>query len=192
MITPNEITNYNRTESELEEFLLFSIMVAGKSSAQTAKKLDDFLFVTMGMMSPLDWIQHLVKLGQTISCNNPLMKCLQNHKLGQYNRLYSAFTGILQFKGRLKEVTVEELESVQGIGSKTARFFILHSRENQRLAVLDTHILKWMSSMGYKVPKQTPPKNKYRKIELDFLAECDKAQKTPAEMDLEIWKSFAK
>jgi hypothetical protein len=43
MITPTTITNYNRTEEELEEFLLFSILVAGKGAEQQAKKLDAFL-----------------------------------------------------------------------------------------------------------------------------------------------------
>jgi len=43
MINPTTITNYNRTQSELEEFLMFSIMVAGKSAKQTAQKLNQFL-----------------------------------------------------------------------------------------------------------------------------------------------------
>lgn len=192
MISPENITKYNRTQSELEEFLLFSIMVAGKSSKQTAQKLESFLFATLGMISPLTWIQNLVKIKENnISSTDPLMVCMKNHKLGQYNRLFSAFTGILQFKDKLDSVTVQELESIKGIGPKTARFFVLHSRENQRLAVLDTHILKWMKSMGYNVPKTTPSKKAYSKIEVDFLNECDKAGKSPAEMDLEIWKSFA-
>ena len=112
-------------------------------------------------------------------------------KLGQYDRLEKAFKGIIQFKNRLKSVTIEELESVYGIGSKTSRFFILHSRPDQQIAVLDTHILKWMYSQGYDVPKATPRKELYGKIEKDFLTEAWKREKTPAEFDLEIWKSYA-
>jgi thermostable 8-oxoguanine DNA glycosylase len=49
-----------------------------------------------------------------------------------------------------------------------------------------------LSEKGYNVPKSTPSKKKYRKIELDFLSECEKAGKNVADMDLEIWKSYSK
>jgi thermostable 8-oxoguanine DNA glycosylase len=68
---------------------------------------------------------------------------------------------------------------------------VLHSRPDQQIAVLDTHILKWLREQGYNVPKATPPKARYTIIEKDFLTECDKAGKTPAELDLEIWKSYS-
>ena len=193
MIDPTTITNYNRTEAELEEFLLFCIMVAGKNAKQTAKKLDSFLFTAcaIGGMTPFEWLEHLVKLESNGISKTPIKNCMTAHKLGQYTRLEQAFKGILQFKNRLKEVSVEELESVSGIGSKTSRFFVLHSRPNQQIAVLDTHILKWMYSQGYDVPKATPRKDLYGKIEKLFLTEAWKHEKTPAEFDLEIWKSYA-
>jgi hypothetical protein len=189
MIQPTNITNYNRTESELEEFLLFAILVAGKKASTTAKKLDNFL-VNGYVEKPFQFLQCFVdqeKLGQM-----GLDGWIKGHKLGQYKRLNSAFRGVLQFKGRLNTVTVEELESVKGIGPKTARFFILHSRKDQQVAVLDTHILKWMGSRGHKVPKTTPSKKKYKQIESVFLDECHKAGKNVADMDLEIWKSYSK
>jgi thermostable 8-oxoguanine DNA glycosylase len=197
MIKPNSITNYNRSEAELEEFLLFAILVAGKKAEMQAKKLDSFLFQSgLCNMTPFEAIEHLLKLGEsryyTIG-NNPLVICMKSHKLGQYKRLYNAFKGILDFKGRLSSVTKEELESVKGIGSKTSRFFILHSRPNQKVAVLDTHILKWLGSVGYtNVPKQTPPKTKYHIWETHFLNEASNRNRNPAELDLEIWKSYAK
>lgn len=192
MITPTSITNYNRTEAELEEFLLFSIMVAGKNSEQTAKKLDSFLFATMGLISPLDWINNLVKIKQNqISSTDPLMTCMKNHKLGQYNRLFSAFTGILQFKGKLGSVTVQELESVKGIGPKTARFFVLHSRANQEIAVLDTHILHWMRDNGINAPKTTPSGEKYLKFEKMFIDIAKKNGISIADLDLEIWTKYS-
>jgi thermostable 8-oxoguanine DNA glycosylase len=192
MITPTSITNYNRTEAELEEFLLFSIMVAGKNSQQTAKKLDSFLFATMGLISPLDWIANLVKIKENkISSTDPLMVCMKNHKLGQYNRLFSAFTGILQFKGRLSSVTVQELESVKGIGPKTARFFLLHSRPNQEIAVLDTHILHWMRDNGIQAPKTTPSGEKYLKFEKMFIDIAKKNDISIADLDLRIWTVYS-
>lgn len=189
MITPEKITDYNRTEADLEEFLLFAILVAGKKASTTAKKLDSFL-VGRITNSPFQLLQAFVS--QEEEGHKVLDGWIKGHKLGQYKRLNSAFRGVLQFRDRLKDVTVEELESVKGIGPKTSRFFILHSRPDQQVACLDTHILKWMGSKGHKVPKTTPSKKKYKQIESDFLHECHKAGKNVADMDLEIWKSYAK
>jgi thermostable 8-oxoguanine DNA glycosylase len=197
MITPNQITNYNRSEDELEEFLLFAILVAGKKAEMQAKKLDSFIGHAMMVVgiSPFDWLQHLVDMEKDNpyynAKSNPLMSCMVNHKLGQYKRLNSAFRGILKFKNRLSSVTIEQLESVKGIGSKTARFFILHSRPNQKIACLDTHILKWMAYLGYDAPKQTPTKKKYGEIERWFLMEAENRKMTPADLDLQVWKDYA-
>lgn len=184
MIDPSKITNYNRTEEELEEFLLFTIMVAGKSAIQTAKKLNEFLYFADNKKSPLDTIIDR----DNRSC---LLYAMRMCKLGQYDRLEKAFKGIIQFKNRLKSVTIDELESVAGIGSKTSRFFILHSRPNQQIAVLDTHILKYMASKGYKVPKSTPPKNKYGAIEEQFIQLAKDNNMSVADFDLQVWRSYS-
>jgi thermostable 8-oxoguanine DNA glycosylase len=188
MITPTTITNYNRTEAELEEFLMFAILVAGKGAEQQAKKLDTFLTVAnMLNQSPFEYIQDKLD-GVGLSLDFIMRAC----KFGQYNRIGHAFREILKFKGKLKNVTIEELESISGIGSKTARFFILHSRPDANVAVLDTHILKWLSKQGYKnIPKATPAKKKYAEIERYFLAEAIFHDTTPADLDLTIWKSYA-
>ena len=202
MITPTTITNYNRTEEELEEFLMFAILVAGKGAEQQAKKLDAFLdtIMSMGMgaedYTPFDGLGYSISLEEFFKDYhkkeiNLLDRQMKMHKLGQYNRVGHAFKEIIKFKGKLKKVTIEELESVNGIGSKTARFFILHSRPDAKVAVLDTHILKWLSEKGYKVPKATPAKKKYAEIEKLFLTEAINHQMTPADLDLSIWKSYA-
>jgi thermostable 8-oxoguanine DNA glycosylase len=187
MITPTTITNFNRTEAELEEFLLFAILVAGKGAEQQAKKLEAFLKHSMyeyvGM--PFD---HIAFLNHWDSLETQM----REFKLGQYKRIGHAFREILKFKNRLKLISLEELESVKGIGSKTARFFILHSRPNSNCAVLDTHILKWLKNLGYNVPKSTPSKKYYNQIENWFLDEADKRNVSPADLDLMIWKSYAK
>jgi hypothetical protein len=41
-VDPYNITKYNRTEAELECFLLFCIVVAGKTAYIQARKLDEF------------------------------------------------------------------------------------------------------------------------------------------------------
>lgn len=188
MITPTNITNYNRTQAELEEFLLFAILVAGKTAKTQAEKLNQFLMpAKVCGVSPFDWIKRLA-----VRLEGGLNEHMIMHKLGQYKRIEKAFRGILQFKGKMDSVSLEELESIEGIGSKTSRFFLLHSRPNQKVAVLDTHILKFLSEKGYNVPKATPSKKKYGQIEKNFLTECEKAGKDVAEMDLEIWKSYSK
>jgi thermostable 8-oxoguanine DNA glycosylase len=190
MITPTTITNFNRTEAELEEFLMFAILVAGKGAEQQAKKLEAFLDdkKILGLPSdttPFQYIQFLS------SMSGMLDRAMKMHKLGQYNRISNAFKGIIQFKGRLSQVTIDELESIKGIGSKTARFFILHSRPNQKVAVLDTHILKWMKALGHNVPKATPSKKKYGIIEKIFLCMAEAREMSVADLDLHIWKTYA-
>jgi thermostable 8-oxoguanine DNA glycosylase len=204
MITPSTITNFNRTEAELEEFLMFAILVAGKGAEQQAKKLDAYLktitAMDMGLgkkWTPFNGLEYTIQLEDFFRDHhkkeiNLLDSQMKKHKLGQYNRIGNAFREILKFKGRLKKVTIEELESVKGIGSKTARFFVLHSRPDAQVAVLDTHILKWLNEKGYKgIPKATPPKKKYAEIEKLFLTEAIIHQMTPADLDLTIWKSYA-
>ena len=191
MIDPNKVTNYKRTEAELEEFLLFAILVAGKKADMMARKLELFLYGSrkaLGMPSdttPFHLLEYLIK-GDML---DPVMK---KFKLGVYNKLNKTFRGILQFKGRLSTVTIEELESVFGIAEKTSRFFILHSRRNQQIAALDTHILKHLEKIGYPdIPKNTPSGKNYARIEMYFLAEARDKGQTPADLDLTIWKEYA-
>ena len=202
MINPTTITNYNRTEAELEEFLLFAILVAGKTAKTQAKKLDAFLktIMSMGMgaedYTPFDGLEWSIQLEDFFKDYhkeeiNLLDRQMKMHKLGQYKRIGNAFREIIKFKGKLKDVTIEQLESVNGIGSKTARFFILHSQKDAKVACLDVHILKWMREQGYIAPKQTPTKKRYAILETQFLVEAWKRKMTPADLDLTIWKSYA-
>lgn len=178
MIDPNQVTNFNRTSAELQEFILFCSVVAGKSARQQAHKLNWFLDTGTG--EPFEKIERM-----------DLMQRLKESKLGQYNRLHTVFQEIVYLD--LAHCTVEELEAIPGIGKKTSRFFLLHSRPNQNLAVLDTHILAWMKSIGYKnIPKATPTGNRYRIIEQWFLNEAKKRKMTPADLDLQIWKERSK
>jgi thermostable 8-oxoguanine DNA glycosylase len=88
----------------------------------------------------------------------------------------------------LSTCSIEELESIWGIGPKTARFFVLFSRDNvDDIAVLDVHILRWLREQGYDVPKQTPSSTKrYREIELLFLEQVPD-DKSLAQFDYELW-----
>jgi len=183
MIDPSDITKYDRTEAELQEFWLFCILAAGKPAFRMARLLDGMLTTLRGDM-PFD------KFGQLEYWE--LRGLLQMWRIGQYRRISEAFQQTFERKPNLFTCSVEDLESIYGVGPKTARFFIVHSRPGQRYAVLDTHVLKHLASLGYKVPKSTPTGANYRRLEKIVLALADGAKMTPADFDLSIWNSYAR
>ena len=185
MIDPTKITNFKRTEAQLQEFLLFCIVVAGKSSFQQAKKLEEFLNFGGDEYKPFEKVRFLHAVVR-------LIPRLREVKMGQYNRISKAFRSVVKYKGSLKKITLEELEPM--VGMKTARFFLVHSRPNQTLAVLDRHILAEMRAWGYDVPKDTPTSTKrYHDIEKCYLRCLERMGITNvAEFDLNVWKNRAR
>lgn len=182
MIDPADVTNFDRTESELQEFFLFTVVVAGKTAYVQAKKLEQFLEpAQLKNMTPFEYIDYLIKRGH-------LREMVCEVKLGQYNRLTAVFENSTKLD--LTTVTTDELEKIPGIGPKTSRFFLLHSQPNQKFAVLDTHVLAWMSENvdGLVVPKATPQSpSRYKALEEIFLVEAKKRNITPEDFDLQIW-----
>ena len=186
MIDPKNITNFNRTEAELQEFLLFCIVVAGKNSHQQAIKLEKFIegIKCRGYSTPFGNLD-------SILLDSEIWQRLNEVKMGQYTRITKSFREVSRLRN-LTTITVTELEKVKGIGAKTARFFVLHSRPNQNLAVLDTHILRWLrEDLGHNAPKATPSLKRYLELEQVFLAEAAKRGMSPDALDLDIWKSRA-
>ena len=177
-IDPKKITDYKRKISELERFIVFSICVAGKNAQRTARAIEIFL---NNSDKPFEAIRKMEQRGT-------LIENLRKAGIGQYTRISKCLKDLVSSDISLETVTVDELELFHGIGPKTSRFFILHSRKNQNLAVLDTHILNYLSRLGYNVPKSTPSKKKYKEIEQIFLKEAEKNKMTPADFDLAIWK----
>lgn len=195
MIDPCNITDFERTDSQLEEFLLFCIVVAGKSSFQMASKINHFLdlgshFVldVIGIhRTPFQKIRRMCR-------HNQLRQCLETARMGQCTRIGNAFTSVAYSNINLRTCTVEDLERIPGIGPKTARFFVLHSRPEQNVAVLDTHILRFLGEQGHKVPRQTPSANpkQYRHLEDMFLSIARDWGVAPSALDLQIWRAGAK
>ena len=181
-IDPHNITNYNRDKYQKESFLLYCICAAGKTASIQALKLNSFL---EGITKPFSYIKNLVK-------SQELYTYLVKSKIGQYKRIEKSFENVLDFN--LDCVSVDELVRVKGIGPKTARFFVMHSRKGEKVATLDVHILKWLSEQGVEnVPLQTPQNEvTYKRLETEFLERAKKMGKSPAELDLEIWKKKAK
>ena len=195
-INPKKITDFNRSQADLELFAVFAVCVAGKKAQQTADKVNEH-FRDVATVSGKDWSK--AKQLTPFETIKSLVKIrifggfLQTAKFGQYKRIYRALRDLAESGIDLKTCTVEDLEAIHGIGPKTSRFIIMHSRPKQRLATLDTHILRWMRDQGIETPKATPQSRKlYQKLEQKFLTLCDKCGMIPSQLDLKIWKQYSK
>ena len=184
-INPTDITNYERTDSQLQAVWRFCIRVAGNNSATTARLVAKLL-KDRGDMTPFEFIKSL-KLSE-------LHNYLKAHKTGQYDRIRKA----LYFSAKLdlRTCTREDLLDVYGVGPKTARFFLLHTRKFCDEVVLDTHILRWMrEKCGIKeAPKNTPQNpEKYAQYAglCRYLIEQHYPSLTLAQADLMIWTEMS-
>ena len=188
-INPKKITDFNRSQADLELFAVFAVCVAGKKAQQTADKVNEHfrdVQTPTKQLTPFETIKSLIGA-------NIFGGYLQHARFGQYKRIYRALRDLAESSIDLKTCTVEDLEAIHGIGPKTSRFIIMHSRPNQRLATLDTHILKWMRDQGIETPKATPQSKKlYKELEDKFLTLCDKCAILPSQLDLKIWKKYSK
>jgi hypothetical protein len=182
LVDPTIVTNYTRTDAELELYWLFCQVVAGKTARTQARALEKFLLIeTSG--SPFDRIRVMMSK-DTLAAN------LKEARLGQYTRLTQGFAQSVALN--LRTVDVDGLKAITGVGDKTARFFLIHSRPNQNIAVLDRHITKYLGTLGYDVPTGTPSPKQYPVLEQAFLAEAKKVNMTPADFDLMLWNKFSK
>ena len=188
-INPKKITDFNRSQADLELFAVFAVCVAGKKAQQTADKVNEHfrdVQTPTKQLTPFETIKSLIGA-------NIFGGYLQHAKFGQYKRIYRALRDLAESGIDLKTCTVEDLEAIHGIGPKTSRFIIMHSRPKQRLATLDTHILRWMRDQGIETPKATPQSKKlYKELEQKFLTLCDKCAILPSQLDLKIWKQYSK
>lgn len=187
MVDPAQITKFDRSRIELEHFALFAVAVAGKPADITARKVStilaagaQFLGAAPGELRPFEII---VRLG-----NVQLWRIMEAARLGQYTRIGRAWNALARSGYDLRTVTVAQLELVAGIGQKTSRFIILHSRPDARVAVLDTHILAELRERGHAAPKTTPASMAtYAKLEAIVLQLVDESGQSPADWDLAIW-----
>ena len=189
MINPAEVTNYNRTQYELEEFILFCINVAGKKSAIEAPKLEVFIERAKDITkesAPFNCIRKLIKLGR-------LNEIMHWAKLSPYAQRYNSYVAVSKIKD-LQSVSLNRLLEVPGIGLKTARFFLSHSREDFDEPMLDTHILRYLRDQGYvDAPKSTPSnENTYLYFANIFKNIARQLGKSVTDLDLEIWKQYSK
>lgn len=190
MVDPKNITNYNLTKNELEEHILFWVCAAGKNGVTAAQCLDRFLGSAKLRAKRYGKKPRTPFAIIRATPDKVLAEYMMAAGIGCYTSKAKSFRELANSGINLKTCSVDDLEAIHGIGPKTARCFLMHSRPKQRLAGLDVHILKFLKDSGYNVPKSTPTGNKYKQIEQWFLKEADKAGKAPADFDLEIWKEY--
>lgn len=196
MIDPFQITNYARSDEDLQEFWLFCLAVAGKTATQMAKKVDDFLQIRKtpnNLFRHFDHFDWITAVGGSFA-NHGLVSALTQVKMGKYGLLTkgyleSARRGTLYFRTASADDIAAD---IPGAGLKTSRFFTLHSRLNEQVAVIDTHMLKYLRQMGVAgVPDTIPTGKKYLALEKILLAEAAKKQMAMADFDLAIWSHYA-
>lgn len=182
MIDPTRITNFERTDSELETFMLFCIAVAGKSSDVAAPKVQE-LVAYLGGDSPFQALRER---------RHDIGKIMRHIGIGPYEeRMIPATTAVLDLD--LRTCTLSDLVRIKGIGHKTARMFLLHSRPSQEFVVLDVHILRWLREVCRmrRIPKATPSKlsETYTRIEAKACAKIKAMfpNTSFAEFDLNTW-----
>ena len=194
MIDPKKVTDYNRNEWQLQEFLIYCVCVAGKKSEIESPKVRKFCMdARFGHgLTPFELIRKLLSVSSVEE--DGLMQHLKKYKIAPYQQRYNSFKDIVTLlDGDLREVTIDQLQEVRGISTKTSRFFLTHSREDFDEPVLDTHILRFLSDFGYKdVPKSTPQNPKaYERLSRLFRSIASFEGKSVTDFDLEVWTKYS-
>jgi len=188
MIDATKITKYNQTTQELQESLLFWVLAAGKNGKRAANIVNKIVVLLNKYFPNKNLFEQLKNYDQ-----EELASMFLFYGTGCQNIKAKTINELIYSNLDLKKCTINDLERIYGIGKKTARCFIIHSRENIEYAGLDTHILKFLKIMGIKkVPKNTPnSKKEYLRLEKEFLNIAKKYNKSTAQFDLELWNEFS-
>lgn len=183
-------------DSELQLRLIYSVVVAGKSARFAEAVMQRFLELSKPGETPLDTLRRLREIhgvGCSAWSTEPFVSIAKLLRTGNYAKIAMFFADLCDRQLSLATCTLSDLEALRGIGPKTARFFVLWTRPDPPpCAALDTHVLKWMATQGYAVPRQTPSsRGRYLAIEQSFLSEADSRGVTPRELDFAIWDHYA-
>lgn len=187
MIDPLHVTDFDRSDAELQEFFLYAVLVANKNSDRIARGLDFILRQGEPGDTPFETIKRMVLDGS-------MTLRLTQAKTGEYTRRLTSMAQVAAgMVPNLRNATPDDLEMIHGVGKKTSRFFIMHTRRNTKHAAIDTHILKFLRDMGVEdVPDKTPVNDaEYRRLELAFLAEVEHTNTDAATLDLELWTLYS-
>lgn len=195
MIDPTNMTRYNQDKSELEETILFCCSVAGKNAMTTSKLLDVFLRYAHDYAfadpeppyDPFDAIRGMFTVGINVAL------ILKDCGFGCYNHRAKTFKQLVYSNIDLETCTTSDLEAISGIGMKTSRFFILHSRKDATVAPVDTHVCKFLKDQGIiKSAKVNLTPKRYLELEKAYIDLWKNKPDIPlAEYDLAVWNHYA-
>lgn len=214
-IVPTDISSLwkpNRTWQEQLEFLTFAVLAAGKNAEVAATKARALTpkiveliemrlagdFATCADLHNLVAFMRVQRVGKRLLMEEYVKDILvrlspnENHVMGSL--------------GWLSACSLKDLTEISGVGQKTARFFLMHNREEARVAVLDVHVIRWMQGVlensGLRIANGVQDKTlwrlrhlvqgpssagAYREIEALFLSLCVILEAEPRELDLAIW-----
>lgn len=187
MVKPENVPFYNLNDYELQEFLVFCVLVAQKSAYYIAKS-QVFLMDLLSPKTDTPTPQFSI-IGET-SLEN-LIIAMKRSGIGCYNAKSRALKELAGSGLDLRTCSIEDLERIKGIGPKTSRFFVLHTRRDAKCAILDVHILRHMRNYGHTfVPLSTPQNRKtYARLEKLFIQMVPSGM-TIAEYDAMLWTKY--
>jgi len=187
MIDPVKVTDFGQSDARLQENILFWVCAAGKNGRTAARCLDKFLgLVRVPHSTPFDAV---CMVDEVYNLPDMMKSC----GIGCYTSKAKSFRQLANSGINLKTCTVDDLEKIHGIGMKTSRCFVMHSRKESNCAGIDTHILKHLRANGVKdVPKSTPGSKKlYLRLEKEVLRLAKEAGMAPADYDLMVWNHYS-
>lgn len=158
-----------------QAFLLFAIAVAGKKADTIVPKIRALLSESLPRELPFTYLLRLGREG--------IDRRIREISLGRYNTLAPAYYTVAN-RIDVNKTSVSELESVMGIGPKTARYFMMYAH-GLECAVIDTHIKKFLRECGVASAD-------YYVQEEEFLRRAKALNLKPSDLDNAIWRYFAR
>lgn len=172
---PEKITDLR----ELQWRLIYSVIVAGKTAS----------FAENAARRLLSGCDHDELPFAFLARFGDLKTLVRDARTGNYSKTSRSLRELSTCGMDLLTCSAAALEAIHGIGPKTARFFIIWTRPQERCAALDVHVLRWMRENGFPhAPKATPSSRRlYARLEAEFLVEADRRGMTPRQLDSQIW-----
>ena len=143
-------------------------------------------------LSPFEMIRKLLKISSVEE--DGLKQQLKKYGIAPYGQRYNSFVdAVTLLPDDLSEVTIDDLQEVRGISTKTSRFFLTHSREDFDEPVLDRHINKFLRDEGHEdVPVDTPQNPKvYARVAKLFTDIAKERGQSVTDLDLQVWKQYS-
>lgn len=178
----DDMYNWTDTREKRELVLLFSIMAAGKSADRTSDALNYMMHTLLGN-TPFDKIRGMVK-------RQDALEKLKTFRIGQHNRILKAFRAVVDYDVDATPPDPEKLREIPGIGLKTSRFVCLVYDRTLPVAVLDTHVLKFLRNrLEIEAPMGTPTSVRvYDRLSKPIIRLAELLGVTCGDLDIVLWR----